>query len=259
MQELPTGAEFRFRVAASGLVTFATARQSYDTATAVPPQCRLAAQLVSERLDRDVLESATDDPGDVTFCGIATRNEGIEFDWQRVPAFVGVDVWSGRRDRFLPPDSATGIFERLGVPTLPAIDKEVTAAHADFSQYEDPSTAPQSEWRDGHAAGVLIRDKSGRRAVVRCEEHDSQPAPDAREATALAAKYATDDRIERAAAALRVDAQAATVDAVCDRLVSEVARESYVDLFSDGEFVASLSAFRSAVAERVQQNRSTGQ
>ena len=256
VQELPTGAEFRFNVAASGLVTFATARQSSDTAADVPPQFRLAADRINQRLDREALEAATDDPSDVTFCGIATRNEGIEFDWQQVPAFVGVDVWSGRQDRFLPPDSATSVYERLGLPTLPAIDKEVAAAHADFTQYTDESAFPQSAWRDGHAAGVLIRDKSGERATAWCDELDTQPALDSRPAAELATEYATADRIERVAATLRTEEHPVTVDTVRDRLVSEVARESYMGLFSDGEFVASLSAFQSAVAERVQQGLS---
>lgn len=259
VQELPTGAEFRFQVAASGLVTFATDRQSYDTATAVPPQFRLAADRINQRLDREALDAATDDPSDVTFCGIATRNEGLEFDWQRVPAFVGVDVWSGPQDRFLPPDSATSVYERLGLPTAPAIEKEVAAAHADFTQYTDESAFPQSAWRDGHAAGILVRDKSGGRAEAWSVEETSQPAPDARSPAALAAEYATAERIERAAASLQTEERSLTVDAVRDRLVSVVARESYVDLFSDGEFVASLPAFESAVAERVQQQQWTGE
>ncbi|WP_254274618.1 hypothetical protein [Haloarcula marina] len=258
VEELPTGAEFRFQVAASGFVTFATARQSYDTAAAVPPQFRRAANLINDRLDREALAAATDDPSDVTFCGLATRNEGTEFDWQKVPAFVGVDVWSSRQGKFLPPDSATGVYERLGLPTLPAIDKELAAAHADFTQYDHESAFPQSEWRDGHAVGVLIRDKSGGRATAWADEATTQSPPASRSATELAAVYATDERINRIVAALQADDQSLTVDAVRNRLVSEVARESYVDLFSDDEFVASLSAFESAVAERVQQNQSTG-
>ena len=259
VQELPTGAEFRFQVAASGLVTFVTSEGSYDTAAAVPPQFRLAADLINQRLDRKALEAATDDPSDVTFCGIATRNEGIDFDWQKVPAFVGVDVWSGRQDRFLPLDSATSVYERLGLPTLPAIDKEVAAAHADFTQYADESALPQSAWRDGHAVGVLIRDKSGGRAAVWSEQETTEPEHDSQSAAELAAEYATADRIERAVATLRTDKHSVTVDTVSDQLVAEIARESYTDLFSDGEFIASLSAFQSAVAERVQQNLSIGE
>jgi len=103
IQELPTGAAFRFLEATSSLVTFATARQSFDTIAAVPPQFRRAATTITDLLDRGPLEAATDDPSDVTFRGIATRNEGVEHDWGTLPPFVGVDVYSGRLDRHLSP------------------------------------------------------------------------------------------------------------------------------------------------------------
>jgi len=45
IQELPTGGEFRFQVAQSGLVTFATADGSFESVTAVPVAFRRAAQL----------------------------------------------------------------------------------------------------------------------------------------------------------------------------------------------------------------------
>jgi hypothetical protein len=253
VQELPTGGEFRFQVAPSGLVTFATAEESFDTTAAVPPQFRRAAQLINEDLDRDALDAATDDPSDVTFCGIATRNEGIKYDWDAVPPFVGVDIWSGRKEQFLSPDAATSVFGRLGLPTLPAIDKEVAAAHTDFTQYEAESECPQSAWRDGHAAGVLIRDKSGSRAVIWCSEPSEASASEPKSAADLATEHAPDERIEQTIAELRAGDYSLTVDSIRDRLVADVARESYVDLFSDGEFIASLSAFDSAVAERVQQ------
>jgi hypothetical protein len=69
----------------------------------------------------------------------------------------------------------------------------------------------------------------------------------------LAAEYATNTRIEQTVAALRAAEHPVTVDTVRDRLIADVAREEYVDLFVSGDFLASLSAFQSAVAERVQQ------
>jgi len=257
VQELPTGGEFRFQVAASGFVTVATTEQSFDTVVAVPPQCRRAAELINERLDREALEAATDDPSDVTFCGIVTRAAGVEYDWDSVPPFVGVDVWSGQQGQFLSPDAATAVFDRLGVPTLPAIDKELAAAHADFARYADESGFPQSAWRDGQAAGVLIRDKSGTRGVAWSHRHSHEPPSEPQSAEEVAAEYATKRRIERTIAALRAGDQPVSVDAIRDRLIADVARESYAALFSDGEFVASLSAFQSAVGERVQQYQST--
>jgi hypothetical protein len=255
VQELPTGGEFRLQVAPSGFVTFATTEQSFDTVAAVPPQFRRAAELINERLDRDALEAATEDPSSVTFCGIATRNEGVAYDWDSVPPFVGVDIWSEQKEKFLSPDAAAGVFDRLGLPTLPAIEKELAAAHADFTRYADQRSFPQSAWRNGQAAGVLIRDKSGTRAVAWRHKQDRSPVSQSHSASDLAAEYATDARIEQAVTELRASDHSVTVDTIRDRLIADVARESYRYLFADDTFVTSLSTFRSAVAERVQQHQ----
>lgn len=258
VQELPTGGEFRFQVAESGLVSFATADGSFDGVASVPTPYRRAAQVIDARLDRGVLRAAADDPGTVTFCGVATWNCGVDYDWDTLPAFVGVDVRSGSKETFLSPDTATGVYERLGVPTLPAIDKELPAAHADFRRFDDPGEYPRSAWRDGRAAGVLIRDKSGGRAETwRVDLPESGATASERTGPKLADEFATAARIERTVEKLRESERPVTVDAVRDRLVEDVAREAYVDLYSDGEFVSSIDAFRSAVAERVHKQQSS--
>jgi hypothetical protein len=260
MQELPTGGQFRFQVAPSGLVTFATDTRSFETVEEVPIQYQRAAKLISERLNRKAIQAATDEPDDVLFCGIATRNEGVSYDWDSLPAFVGTDVWSASKGRFLSPDATVNVFDEVGLPTVPAIDKEVPAAHTDFTQFEDPAAFPPSEWGEGKAAGILIRDKSGGRTAAWRVDPSSVPSTsEQRSVTDLAAAYATPDRIEQTATALRDSDHSLTVAAIRDRLIADVARELYADLFSDGEFVVSVAAFRSAVAERIQQHRSTGE
>lgn len=244
-------------MAASGLVTFGVADRTFDGVEAVPIQYRRAAELVVDRIDRGALQSATDEPSEVTFCGVATWNDGIEYAWRDMPALVGVDVWTGSSETFLSPDAATGVFERLGLPTLPAIEKEVPAAHADFTRFEDDAAFPESAWRAGKAAGVLLRDKSGGRVTAwRSTEATGDADTERRPGSELAAAYATDERIERTIAALRDGSHPVTVASIRDRLVADVARESYATLFRDGEFVGSVAEFRSAVAERVQRYRS---
>jgi len=256
VQELPTGAAFRFTVAPSGFVTFATVDGSFAVAASAPVAFQRAAHLIDDELDRDALQAATDAPSEITFCGIATRNEGIEYDWESAPAFVGTDVWSGRSETFLSPDAATGVFERLGLPTLPAIEKERPAAHTDLTRFDEPAGFPPSAWRDGPAAGVLVRDKAGGRAEAWClEPSDASSDSEPLSAEELAAAYATAEQIEQTGAAVDADGAPVTVDGIRDRLVADVAREAYAELFADGEFVASLTAFESAVAELVQQHQ----
>ena len=256
VQELPTGGQFRFQVANSGRLTFGTADRTFDTVEAVPLSHRRTAMTVSERLNRGALRTALDDPTQITFFGTATRNEGISYNWMALPPFVGIDVWSDTQDGLLAPDAATTVYERLNLPTLPAITKEAPADHTDLTQYEDGTGFPPSAWRDGAAAGILIRDKTGGRAqVCRVDVTDSIPASPPDTATDLAAQYATSDRIERTVAALRDRGHTPTVDAIRDQLVADVAREVYTNLYHDDDFVVSPDAFHAAVGERVQKHR----
>jgi hypothetical protein len=251
IQERPTGGQFRFQVAASGLITFGMADRTVETVDAVPLPYRRAAETVSECLDRGALHAATEDPAQVTFLGLATRNEGVDYDWTALPAFVGVDVWSG--DAFAPPDAATRVFEELGLDALPAVEKELSAAHATLDRYHDAVEFPASVWRDGAAAAVLVRDKTGGRARAwRPGVCEREPDPATESPTELAAMHATDERIERTVTELRESGESPTVDAVRDRLVANVVREAYATLCPGDEFVASAPDFESAVAERVQ-------
>lgn len=260
IQELPTGGTFRFRMTNSGLVTFRVGDRTFEEVASVPLQYRRAAQLIVDRLDREALRAATDEPSEVTFRGIATWNDGIEYDWRAMPAFVGADVWVDSKGKFLSPDAATGVFDRLDLPTLPAIEKEVRAAHTEFTRFEDDTEFPESAWRSGPAAGLLLRDKSGGCVTV-WQAVQSDGATDTKRESApeLAAEYATDERIDRTIAALREDETPLTVASIRDRLVADVAREAYAELFPDGEFVTSISGFQSAVAERVQRYQSTSE
>lgn len=260
VQELPTGGELRFQLAASGLVRFATAEGTYEAASSVPVPYRRAAAAITDRLDRGALRAATGDTQQVTFCGVATWNEGVPYGWASLPAFVGTDVRSDDKATYLSPDTATGVFDRLGLATLPAIEKELSAAHTDFSHFEDPAEFPQSAWHDGRAAGVLIRDKAGGRAEAWRRDHaETDPAPTARTADELAAEYATTERIERTIERLGDSGGSPTVTTIRDRLVADLARESYATLYPDGIFVVDMDDFRSAVAERVQQRKFDGE
>lgn len=258
VQEVPTGGEFRFEVAQSGLVTFGVDDRTFDSVDSVPIQYRLAAELIDDRIDRAALAAATDDPSSVTFCGIATWNEGISYEWETLPAFVGIAVRAESKGRFLSPDAATRVFERLGLPTLPAVEKELSADHADFSRFEDDAAFPDSAWRNGKATGVLLRDKSGVRVTAwRSAYRETHTETERWSAPELAEAYATDERIDRTVQRLRDAGEPVAVSSVRDRLVADVAREAYTALFSDREFVASVPAFQSAVAERVQQHQFT--
>jgi hypothetical protein len=249
IQEHVTGLRIRFRVAPSGMLTFGAPREVFD-ADGVPLPYRRATAHVREALELSALRSATDEPESVTFFGVATLHEGIEYEWSELPPFVGVDVWSDERDAYLPPDGAARAYEAVGLPSLPAVEKEADADYTDLDGYA-AGEMPTSAYRDGPAAGVLVRDKSDGRGVAWREEvveTDTEGTEETPED--LAERYATEERIDRTAETLVGRGEEPTVEAVLERLLVDVVRKNYTNLYAGGESVVSEKGFRSAVAER---------
>lgn len=251
VQERPTGGRLRFQVGASGLVTFATPDGTAGAAEELPAPYRRGAAAVRERIDREAFLGATDDPDGVTFFGVATWDRGVDYDWVALPPFVGTDVWSATRGGYLPPDAATSAFERLDLPALPAVEKELSRSHTDLDRYADADAFPASAWYDGPVAAVLVRDKTGSRGAADnpALEGAAPDADDSLDAAAFADRYVTDERVDRVLERLRESGRSPTVDAARDRVVADVVREEYSRLHRDGDPVVELSAFESAVAE----------
>jgi len=240
LQEWVTGGPLRFRLQASGLLEFGDERRVFDDG-AMPPGYRQAVTHVRADFDRQRLRDALDDVSEAVFFGVATRNEGVDYNWDRTPAFLGVDVWTPDGG-FRPPDAEAALFDRLGLTPVNAVAKEVRADSFDPASYE----LPESAWRDGPAAGVLVRNKTGDRAKLLGDWQ--QPAPYRGDTADLVDELVTEDRVETAVEHLERAGATADVSAVADRVVAVVAREEFARVFDEG---VDEAAFRSAVAERV--------
>lgn len=241
VQEWVTGGPLRFRLQPSGLLEFGDDQRVFDGG-GVPPGYQQAVAHVRGEFDRQRLREALDDVSEAVFFGVATRNEGIEYDWDRTPSFLGTDVWTPDGE-FRPPDAAEALFERLGLAPVNAVAKEVRADSFDPATYE----LPASEWRDGPAAGVLVRNKTGDRATLVADWE--RPEPDWDDEAALADEVATEERIATATEHLERRGESVDVAAVTDRVVAVVARQAFARAFDDD--AVDETAFRSAVAERV--------
>ncbi|MFB6135444.1 MAG: RNA ligase family protein [Halobacteriaceae archaeon] len=251
IQEKVDGAHLRFRLTDAGVLRFGTRDGRLDAAD-VPPGYRHAVRHVRERLDREALRAAVGDVGSVVFFGEATRRETLEYDWARLPSYLGFDVWDGARGRFLPPDAVERTLRELGLDPVNAFEKEVDGAYFDPEAY----AIPDSAWRDGPPEGVVIRSKTGERAQLRhpAFDPDSDPDPDPDPGpgdpdevapSELARRHATADRVERVAAALRDGGRGVTFDALFERVLDAAYRVAHRQLPDDPE---SRQAFRSEVA-----------
>lgn len=242
--ELLTGATLRFTVADSGLLEFAVGGRRLREDRA-PLPVRAAVDAVRAGFDRDAFRAAVDHPGDVTFVGVATRFEGVPYEFDRLPAFVGTDVHDAGRGRFLPVDAAESAFERLGLAPVGALAREVRTRDFRPDRYEFPDSA----WYDGPVAGCVVRNRNGARGLLRNPAvRVSTGLGDAPAPATLAATL--DPERLRAAAADR-DVEAAT-----ERLLAALVRREYGRLYVDDERSrprprVDLDALSTAVARRV--------
>lgn len=238
LQEWVVGGPLRFRVTDTGL-RFGDADDAFEPWDE-PPGYRFAASQVREQFDDAAFRDAVVDPSSYTFLGVATRYEGLDYDWARLPGFLGVDVHAPDGG-YRTPDVAERAFDQLGLRPVNAVAKELPARDVRPERYDHPASA----WYDGPASGVLARNKSGGRARLRNPAVDlADPARVAPEV--LVDRRVTDDLVDRTA---RSVGEPASVETTLDRLVALLVREHYAALGDDVESAA--GAIRSAAAEPV--------
>jgi len=247
IQELIDGDHLRFRLRESGEIRFGGRERTYGP-DEIPLASRHAVRHVRERLDREALRAALGSADDAVFFGVATTRRAVAYDWERTPPFLGVDVWSVADERFLPPDAVEQIYDRLGLAAVNAFEKEVRAADFDPESYE----IPDSNWYDGPAAGVVVRNKTGARATLVDPDVRTTGDPEPIEASVseLARRHATDARFERLARELEDRGIAVTFDAMYDRVIERIAHETR--LFDEDAGV-DPGAFRSETAPLLKQ------
>lgn len=245
------GSLVRFQLQESGLIRFGGPTRTYRDFDAVPDPCRRAVRHVRESLDRQALRDAADDVEALTFLGTATHLERLNYDWERLPPFLGSEVWSATSESFRPPDAVSGIFERLGLSPLNAFERERRGRDFDPDCYEIPASA----WADSPAAGIVIRNKRGGRAKIANSKRtdcDFPAALDADDAESLADAVVTESRFERVTQRLQARGSSPTVDKLQERVLDDIYREEHGRLFTGREPVQ-RKAFRAAVATRTQQ------
>ena len=239
------GANFRFQLQQSGLILFGDRSRVYEDPDAIPEPYQHAVRHIRENLDREVLRSAVDTVEDVVFFGEAMHHHTISYDWERTPSFLGFGVWSADADAFYPFDTVERIFSRLGLDPVNAFEKEYRTRYFDPDSY----TVPQSDWYDGPAEGVIIRNKRGDSAKLLhpAFREVNETVPVDAPAEELAAKYATQRRFEKLAAKLDDRHQSVTFDTLYERALEDIVREEHKQLHH-GETDVNMQVFRSEVA-----------
>ncbi|WP_049972075.1 RNA ligase family protein [Haladaptatus cibarius] len=249
IQEKVDGTHLRFRLQESGLLQFGDRNRVYD-ADAIPTPYQHVVRHIRKNLDRSALRSAVENVESVVFFGEAMYQHIIDYDWRRTPSFLGFDIWSDSSERFLSPDRVEAIYDRLGLNHVNTFEKEVRAVDFDPHDYE----VPQSNWYDGKAAGVVLRNKTGGRVKLLDGDFEATNERKTSEKSPkdLARECATDRRFERVANALESNGQAVAVDALFERTFETIVREEHARLFGEANDI-DVQAFRSELASLTQQ------
>ena len=248
LHELVDGAPFRFHPLDDGRLRFGDEVRTFGDS---PPEYDHVVRYLRENFDREALRAAVDDVESVVFFGRAMHRRGVDYDWASTPNFLGVDVWSATADAYLRPDRVEKIYRRLGLTPVNVVRAELRAADFAPERY----TFPPSEWYDGPAAGVLLRNKTGHRA--RLDNPDVGSETNGRDSDRVdsgetfARDQATSARLETVANRLQADDRPVTFDTLYERAVETIVRAHHDRLF-DGRDDVDMRAFRSAVAEQVQ-------
>lgn len=245
--EYVAGVQLRFRLTEYDTLEIGDSRRIYDP-DEIPPSHQHTVRHIHERLDREALRAAVEDVEDIVFFGQATIQHGVPYEWERLPSFLGFDIWHAGRDRFLSSDTVKNIYRRLGLHPLNTVAQEVNVRDFDPEGYEFPA----SDWYDGPVAGIVIKNKRGgsaRRdnptAKVQGDELDLPEAP-----AALAQHLATDRRLSRIVNDIEMQGQPVTFDAVRDRLFETIVREEYQRLFEGSQRV-DVELFRASLGNIV--------
>lgn len=218
LQEFVTGPVLGFSMDESGMLTFGMDGDPLDS---VPPSLLRSVDHVRERIDRDRLRNGVDDVSEFVFYGIATRYEGVDYDWNALPAFLGLDIWAAPESRFVAADVSERVFDSIGLSHVPAFRKEVPTREFDPDSYEPP----ESHWRDGSAVGVIVRNKGGGRALI--VDSSVGSATVSRLDLETAVGEGVSHRLRSVVGHLNGTVKSLDVDAITERLFQRIAREEF--------------------------------
>ncbi len=254
IQEYVIGGLLRFQMDESGLLTFGDGEQVFDSGS-IPFHYVRGVETVREQLDRDALRDGTEDVSAYTFFGIVPLGGWFEYEWARIPAFMGMDIWDDTAGHYVPEDVTARVFDSIGLDTVPVFQKEVSARSFAPRTY----TIPDSELGSGSAPGVVLRKKNGDPSLLLGPDGEAfeSGTPDELAPQSVAAWLESElsgDYLETLLTGTSISVQHGDIETLARETAAELSRRRFLSVASTID--SDPSRFESAVRERLRDIRS---
>jgi hypothetical protein len=219
-----------------------------------------AVEYVRDTIDVEELRDAerrADSP--LVVYGEAMHPHTLDYKWDDVPSFLGFDIKAVGRDDFLPWGLAEIVFHDINLPTVPTLHNGPDELPNEIID-QDGLHVPQSEYREGLAEGIIIRnERTDQTAKHRSQEfkekHGSQSVTDPddydpSDSVVLARQYTTEARVLKMIHKYEDrgrDVEMGMMEDLWRDVFDDIVTEEYDDIFL-GNHVIDTKEFRSEVA-----------
>ena len=228
------------------------------------------AEYINENVNPDDLaEIEMSHDWELTLFGENMVKHTLDYNWEEVPQWLLFGAFDSNSEKYLHFSEVKEIADRLGLATVPDLGTMTTDEFRDRFEAEDPtSVVPESEYRDGKAEGIVIRNKDNRKkAKVLTDEfkekhrsgdgqHGEEHLPDD-DTRELVNMYATDARIQKHIHKLTMEQghslEMELMEKLPMKVVEDIFEEEYEELVRMDKSI-DFKKFRSTVADKCVSN-----
>jgi len=149
IEEKMDGANFRFMFRDDRIIWGSRSRSIGDSNQDIGGSWRLCVELIKSKVKPRQLGEFKG----LLFFGECMVAHSMAYDWERIPRYLGYDIYDIKGENFLDYATKYAIFQELGLEMVPLV-----ASHDENHKVsQEDLVIPQSEYVDAQAEGIVIK------------------------------------------------------------------------------------------------------
>jgi len=152
IEEKIDGANFRFMIKDNRIIFGSRTQSIGDDKQEIGGNWKRCVEFIKERLLRREIKNVEG----YIYYGECCIKHTLDYDWEKIPPFLGFDVFSFKSNKFL--SNKNKLFEKIDLPIVPHIKtvkaseiKKLTDKDVPISYYANPSN------KDKQAEGIVLK------------------------------------------------------------------------------------------------------